>query len=132
MRTYDPTTGRWTTPDLLRFVDGMNMYRAYFVPNEIDSSGLTPLECSCHHHEPSPGGGMPRSSTITKVVDCQGLGKKCCDLACGRLPVVDWRIAPANPNRVNGIYVCQRSVEPGTPCEDCVNALGGQHMYIQF
>lgn len=39
MRTYDPVTGRWTTLDLLRFVDGLNMYLAYFVPNSVDPSG---------------------------------------------------------------------------------------------
>ena len=40
MRTYDPGIGRWTTLDVLRFINGMNMYRAYFVPGGVDPSGL--------------------------------------------------------------------------------------------
>jgi RHS repeat-associated core domain len=39
MRTYDPVAGRWTTLDVLRFVDGLNMYLAYFLPNGLDPSG---------------------------------------------------------------------------------------------
>ncbi|MCA9091478.1 MAG: RHS repeat protein, partial [Planctomycetaceae bacterium] len=42
MRTYSPVTGTWTTLDILRFVDGMNMYKAYFVPGGMDPSGLQP------------------------------------------------------------------------------------------
>ncbi|MCA9091304.1 MAG: RHS repeat protein, partial [Planctomycetaceae bacterium] len=42
MRTYSPVTGTWTTLDILRFVDGMNMYKAYFVPGGLDPSGLQP------------------------------------------------------------------------------------------
>ena len=45
MRTYDPVAGVWTTLDLLRFVNGMNMYKAWFVPNRIDSSGLQTQSC---------------------------------------------------------------------------------------
>jgi len=43
MRTYDPMTGTWTTLDILRFINGINMYLAYFVPNGVDFSGL-----QCH------------------------------------------------------------------------------------
>jgi len=54
MRTYDPVVGTWTTLDLLRFVDGLNMYLAYFVPGGVDQSGFaielfmppTPQKCS--------------------------------------------------------------------------------------
>jgi RHS repeat-associated core domain len=131
MRTYDPVTGRWTTLDILRFVDGLNMYLAYFVPMKADPSGLVPVECSCFWPEP-PEFGTGGGSIITTVVDCQGLGTRCCEQSCGRLDVVNWRIAPPNPNRAAGIYLCQRDVEPGTPCGECINALGGQHVYIQF
>ena len=39
-RSYEPTIGRWMSKDPLGFVDGTNLYRAYFVPNEIDYFGL--------------------------------------------------------------------------------------------
>jgi RHS repeat-associated protein len=39
-RTYEPTTGRWLSKDPLGFVDGPNLYGAYFVPNGVDPTGL--------------------------------------------------------------------------------------------
>ena len=38
-RTYQPATGRWLSMDPMGFVDGPNLYRAFFVPNGIDYSG---------------------------------------------------------------------------------------------
>jgi len=38
-RTYLPTIGRWLSPDPLGFIDGSNLYQAYFVPNGVDPSG---------------------------------------------------------------------------------------------
>jgi len=40
-RDYLPRIARWTSTDLLEFVNGMNLYLAYFVPNTTDSSGLS-------------------------------------------------------------------------------------------
>ena len=39
-RVYSPIIGRWASADPLGFVDGMNLYLAYFVPNRSDPSGL--------------------------------------------------------------------------------------------
>jgi len=39
-RYYQPQSGRWMTQDPLGFVDGSNLYLAYFVPNGIDPSGM--------------------------------------------------------------------------------------------
>jgi|GEM_PF-2171931 len=38
-RTYEPVIGRWLSMDPLGFVDGPNLYRAYFVPNGVDTTG---------------------------------------------------------------------------------------------
>jgi|GEM_PF-5582363 len=38
-RTYEPVIGRWLSMDPLGFVDGPNLYRAYFVPMGADPSG---------------------------------------------------------------------------------------------
>jgi|GEM_PF-3118366 len=38
-RTYQPVTGRWLSMDPLGFVDGPNLYRAYFVPGIVDPNG---------------------------------------------------------------------------------------------
>jgi RHS repeat-associated protein len=38
-RTYQPTNGRWLTPDPNETVDGPNLYMANFVPNMVDPSG---------------------------------------------------------------------------------------------
>jgi hypothetical protein len=39
-RYYDPSTGEFTSPDPLEYVDGMSLYRGYFVMVEIDPNGL--------------------------------------------------------------------------------------------
>jgi hypothetical protein len=38
-RYYDPSTGEFTSPDPLEYVDGMSLYRGYFVGNFVDPSG---------------------------------------------------------------------------------------------
>ena len=42
-RIYIPRQGRWTSVDVLLFVDGPNVYAAYFVPNGVDPSGRESL-----------------------------------------------------------------------------------------
>jgi len=39
-REYHPKMGRWLTPDPAGYVDGQNLYAAYFVPNGTDALGL--------------------------------------------------------------------------------------------
>ena len=43
-RHYDPTTGEFVSQDPLEYVDGMSLYRGYFVPGGIDPSGRTYIE----------------------------------------------------------------------------------------
>ncbi|QDU05679.1 tRNA3(Ser)-specific nuclease WapA precursor [Gimesia chilikensis] len=40
-RTYSPITGRWLSPDPMTFIDGVNFYVAYFVPQGEDPSGYS-------------------------------------------------------------------------------------------
>ena len=40
-RSYEPVVGRWMSKDPLGFIDGTTLYRAYFVPNSTDGSGLS-------------------------------------------------------------------------------------------
>ena len=48
-RTYEPALGCWLSADPLGFIDGPNLYRAYFVPNKVDPLGLTAClqRCCC-------------------------------------------------------------------------------------
>ena len=39
-RYYDPSLGRFVGRDPIGYADGMNLYRAYFVPGGLDPSGL--------------------------------------------------------------------------------------------
>ena len=39
-RYYHPTLGQWINRDPAGYADGMNLYRAYFVPGMMDPSGL--------------------------------------------------------------------------------------------
>jgi RHS repeat-associated protein len=38
-RTYDTVQGRFKQPDAAEYIDGMNLYAAFFVPNQIDPTG---------------------------------------------------------------------------------------------
>ena len=50
-RIYSAQLGRFISRDPLGFVDGMSLYRAYFVPNYVDPTGRSYQECvdSCVH-----------------------------------------------------------------------------------
>ena len=39
-RYYDPTTGEFINQDPLEYVDGYSLYRAYFILNGVDPTGL--------------------------------------------------------------------------------------------
>ncbi|MFH1023925.1 MAG: RHS repeat-associated core domain-containing protein [Planctomycetota bacterium] len=41
-RYYSPTLGRFVSRDLIEYVDGMNLYAGYFMPNDFDPFGLSP------------------------------------------------------------------------------------------
>jgi len=51
-RYFDPSTGEFLSKDPLEYVDGMSMYRGYFVPAETDSEGFSPAdkEAECIKH----------------------------------------------------------------------------------
>jgi len=40
-RYYDPSTGEFISRDPLEYVDGMSLYRGYFVPNVVDPLGMS-------------------------------------------------------------------------------------------
>ncbi len=40
-RYYDPTTGEFISKDPLGYVDGMSLYRGYFIPKNLDPYGVT-------------------------------------------------------------------------------------------
>jgi RHS repeat-associated protein len=44
-REYDPVTGRFPSKDPIGYHEGMNFYRAYFIPGGIDPLGLA--DCYC-------------------------------------------------------------------------------------
>jgi hypothetical protein len=44
-RYYDPTTGEFTSPDPLEYVDGMSLYRGYFVMVGMDPKGTDLAGC---------------------------------------------------------------------------------------
>ena len=46
-RFYDPTTGEFITKDPLEYVDGMSMYRGYFIDSGTDPSGLSLTQEQC-------------------------------------------------------------------------------------
>ena len=45
VRMYEPTTGRWLSKDPLGFVDGPNLFGAYFVPCGLDFTGSS-INCA--------------------------------------------------------------------------------------
>jgi RHS repeat-associated protein len=72
-RWYDPATGGFISRDPLGYVDGMSLYRAYFVPNGFDPLGLASRDqvedgklqysCNCGWIDWSHAGGNDGSIT---------------------------------------------------------------------
>ncbi len=81
-RYYSAQLGRFISRDPLGFVDGMSLYRAYFVPGGMDPTGNVCVECNCRCSESGyvlSNGGGTRS---TVKVECSGSGEACCKSAC--------------------------------------------------
>jgi RHS repeat-associated protein len=47
-RTYSPSLGRFVQRDPIGYVDGMNLYAAYFVPGGVDPAGLARPKKDCY------------------------------------------------------------------------------------
>ena len=72
-RTYEPETGRWLSEDPIGFVDGTNLYRAFFIPSGIDPSGmLIYLEANAQHQE---------VCVDLRDANCRRIGKICINFA---------------------------------------------------
>ena len=74
-RYYHAQLGRFISRDPLGFVDGLNLYRAYFVPNMVDPSGALRICCDCRHKDLF---ALP----FVKTIECAGLATTCCKAAC--------------------------------------------------
>jgi hypothetical protein len=79
-RYYDPSTGEFTSPDPLEYVDGMSLYRGYFVINWIDSSGL-----NCD----------PASSCCVEYCYREGHDIGYCSKCCGKEPHCEIKNGPS-------------------------------------
>ncbi len=67
-RYYHPQLGQWINRDPLGYVDGMNLYGAYFVPGKMDPSGLCPDD-----EEDEPCGGSLRDSEKPVYAICDAI-----------------------------------------------------------
>ncbi len=63
-RYYDPMTGEFTSRDPLEYVDGMSLYRGYFVPNGTDPSGMDLASFPTD-------GGLPEQQLFTTTCNCR-------------------------------------------------------------
>jgi len=125
---YAPPTGRWLSEDPAGYVDGPNQY--LYVrnnpTNRVDPSGRIGIRCECFF----TGGYAGYQDWVT--VDCKGLASACCDAACTAANGSFEGNWEKDPRFTGGIKLCERFVEPGTPCKEAVDACGGQHVYFQF
>ena len=65
-RYYDPATAEFTSQDPLEYVDGMSLFRGYFVPRGVDPSGL----CRCTDDAVVPVGVTKDGRTIYHCKNC--------------------------------------------------------------
>ena len=109
-------TGRFLTRDPIGYEDGINMY-AFLVGwalVAVDPSGLHgiligPVVGGQQYPYLSPGQRIPGHPHNPVGPD----------------------IRPGS-SAGNGIFICTREVQPGTPCKAVIDSCGGQHTYIQF
>ena len=64
-RYYHPQLGQWINRDPLGYVDGMSLYRGYFVPGRGDPLGLFRCKCECFTVSSSSIGGSFTSTGST-------------------------------------------------------------------
>ncbi len=57
-RFYSAQLGRFISRDPLGFVDGMSLYRAYFVPNHVDPYGTGQMHSDSQKYVASDGNGI--------------------------------------------------------------------------
>lgn len=83
-RYYDPEMGEFISRDPLEYVDGMSLYRGYFVPGGVDPFGL--------YLEPPPGGFGPSPPPVGPM------------RPGGALPPQDVAIYPKPSTNPNGTF----------------------------
>lgn len=99
-RMYSPLQGRFVSRDPLGYVDGMNLYRAYFVPNGTDPTGQSPI-CGCTDILPKYAKGRPSPAGCQSGADIP--------------TVVDGYIG------VGGVSNCIQIVDvPDAGCKKCI------------
>ena len=68
-RYYSAQLGRFISRDPLGFVDGMSLYRAYFVPNDLDPSGLA---CQNENCEDAIRACLPKNTDLISQIYFKG------------------------------------------------------------
>jgi RHS repeat-associated protein len=120
-RYYDPSTGEFISRDPLEYVDGMSLYRGYFVPIGVDPSGL-----SRHHWIPQSGKTKTLLNNLCKGV-FGGIGMTVKQIS-------DAFVTPAGKLTRGGLHDCiQRRLKRGrynnlaenavSSAKDCCEAL---------
>ena len=66
-RYYDPASGEFTSPDPMEYVDGMSLFRGYFVINDSDSFGLSCTTLTSGWTLPLLGDGDQPGSSDTSL-----------------------------------------------------------------
>ena len=95
-RYYDPNTGEFISRDPLEYVDGMSLYRGYFVPDATDPTGKVCIKCLC---QGDPGlEGFDGDPDYWASTECKGLARNCCQKACPFGFKRSWRICSAIPD----------------------------------
>jgi RHS repeat-associated protein len=69
-RYFDSDLGRFISRDPLRYVDGLSLYRGFFVPSNMDPSGLRTCSEECEPQGP-PGNGRYEACMAACVEDGQ-------------------------------------------------------------
>jgi hypothetical protein len=118
-RYYDPGTGEFIRRDPLEYIDGMSLYRGYFIPSGTDPFGLErPTSVDQHSGEftiPDPNApqdpGFPNSLYMYACV----ISWVCSDGSVGKEIVINEEI-PYNPLDLNSItqkqlYLAQKESE---------------------
>jgi RHS repeat-associated protein len=69
-RYYHAELGRFISRDPIGYVDGMNLYRPYFVPGAVDPTGT--VICICDHIVAAMGSGAGMGGVLSSIESCDG------------------------------------------------------------
>lgn len=113
-RYFDNDMGRFISRDPIGYVDGLNLYRGYFVKNGLDPSGKETLYTLCTHFKTTQGKMVCREGSLCYLYFDKVYSKKC-HFKCNSGLHLPGEV-PANENLISFLSTYNFAIELCSSC----------------